>query len=62
MLIKAKVSFAGIVTMSVGETRDVNEEVAADLLRAGYAVAVKPSKLAKNKKAVTEDEADGGND
>lgn len=60
MLIKAKVSFAGIVTMSKGETREVCEEVAADLLRAGYAVEVKAGK-AKNKKAVTGDEADGGN-
>ena len=60
MLIKAKVSFAGIVTMSKGETREVCEEVAADLLRAGYAAEVKAGK-AKSKKAVTDDEADGGN-
>lgn len=60
MLIKAKVSFAGLVTMSKGETRDVNEEVAADLLRAGYASEVKAGK-AKSKKAVTDDEAVGGN-
>lgn len=60
MLIKAKVSFAGIVTMSKGETREVCEEVAADLLRAGYAAEVKTGKV-KNKKAVTGDEADGGN-
>ena len=60
MLVKAKVSFAGIVTMSKGETRDVNEEVAADLLRAGYASEVKAGK-AKNKKAVSEGEDDGGN-
>ena len=60
MLVKAKVSFAGLVTMSKGETRDVNEEVAADLLRAGYAVEGKAGK-AKSKKAVTDDEAVGGN-
>ena len=60
MLIKAKVSFAGIVTMSKGETRDVNEDVAADLLRAGYVAEVKSGK-AKSKKAVSEGEADGGN-
>ena len=61
MLIKAKVSFAGLVTMSRGETREVCEEVAADLLRAGYAVEVKSGK-AKSKKAVSEGEAVGGND
>ena len=60
MLLKAKISFAGLVTMSKGETRDVCEEVAADLLRAGYAVEVKAGK-AKSKKAVTDDEAVGGN-
>ena len=60
MLIKAKVSFAGIETMAAGETREVCEEVAADLLRAGYVVEVKAGK-AKNKKAVSEGEADGGN-
>ena len=60
MLIKAKLSFAGLVTMSKGETREVCEEVAADLLRAGYAAEVKSSKV-KNKKAVSEGEADGGN-
>ena len=60
MLIKAKVSFAGIVTMSKGETREVCEAVAADLLRAGYACEVKASK-AKSKKAVTDDEDVGGN-
>lgn len=61
MLIKAKVSFAGLVTMSKGETREVSEEVAADLLRAGYAVEVKSPKLAKNKKAGVSDEDVGGN-
>lgn len=60
MLVKAKISFAGTETMAAGETREVSEEVAADLLRAGYAVEVKTSK-AKNKKAVTDDEAVGGN-
>lgn len=60
MLIKAKISFAGIETMAAGETREVSEEVAADLLRAGYAVEVKAGK-AKSKKAVSEGEADGGN-
>lgn len=60
MLIKARVSFAGLVTMSKGETREVCEEVGSDLLRAGYAVKVKAGK-AKSKKAVTDDEDVGGN-
>lgn len=60
MLIKAKISFAGLVTMSKGETREVCEEVAADLLRAGYASEVKAGK-AKTKKAVSEGEDVGGN-
>ena len=61
MLVKAKVSFAGLVTMSKGEIREVCEEVGSDLLRAGYAVEVKAGR-AKSKKAVTDDEAFGGND
>lgn len=60
MLIKAKVSFAGLVTMAAGETREVCEEVGSDLLRAGYAVEVKAGK-AKSKKAVSEGEDVGGN-
>lgn len=60
MLIKAKVSFAGIETMAAGETREVCEEVASDLLRAGYVAEVKAGK-AKSKKAVTGDEDVGGN-
>ncbi len=46
MLIKAKVSFAGAVCMGRGETRDVDEGVAKDLLAADYAetAEVKPPK------------------
>lgn len=63
MLIKAKVSFAGVVSMGIGEIRDVlNEEVVHDLLKAGYAEEVKPAAKAKTKtkKAVTEDAAEQG--
>lgn len=60
MLVKAKISFAGLVTMASGETREVCEEVGSDLLRAGYAVEVKAGK-AKSKKAVSEGEDVGGN-
>ena len=61
MLLKAKISFAGLVTMAAGETREVCEEVAADLLRAGHVGEVKTGK-GKSKKAVSEGEAVGGND
>lgn len=35
--IKALISFTGAVTMAVGETADVADETAADLLKAGFA-------------------------
>lgn len=64
MLIKAKVSFAGLVSMGIGEIREVNnEEVVHDLLKAGYAEEVKPAAAkakTKTKKAVTEDAAEQG--
>lgn len=53
--IKALISFTGAVTMAVGETANVADEVAADLLRAGFAElvktdSVKPDKEKKAKK------------
>ena len=42
--IKALVSFAGVVTMGVNEEREVNAEIAKDLIKAGYAEEVKPVK------------------
>lgn len=64
MLIKAKVSFAGVVSMGVNEIREVhNEEVVRDLLKAGYVEEVKPAAKAsktRTKKAVTEDAAEQG--
>ncbi len=48
MKVKAKVSFAGIVTMGVGEVREVESKIADDLLRAGYVEKVeKPAKAPK---------------
>lgn len=35
--IKCLVPFAGTVSMAAGEEREVSDEVAADLIRAGYA-------------------------
>ena len=43
MKIKALVSFAGIVTMGVGEVKDVPTEIANDLIQAKYAEKVNTS-------------------
>ena len=54
MRIKALKSFSGLVTMTTGEERNVRDGIARDLLRAGYAEAVKaedPEKKAAGKKA-----------
>ena len=48
--IKALISFTGAVTMAVGETADVADEVAADLLRAGFAELAEADKEKKAKK------------
>jgi len=37
MLIKALRSFGGVVSMAAGEVKDVAEEIAKDLIRAGHA-------------------------
>lgn len=42
--IKALVSFAGKVTMAPGEIREVPNEIAEDLIRAGYAEKVTTAK------------------
>lgn len=49
--VKAKVSFAGIVTMGAGETRDIqNEEIVKDLVSAGYVEEIKTEKAPAKKK------------
>ena len=53
--VKAKVSFAGIVTMGVGETREVESVIADDLLRAGYIEMVEKPAKATKKVAKNED-------
>lgn len=40
MKIKALIPFVGQVTMGAGDTRDVPDEVAKDLIDAGYAAKV----------------------
>lgn len=48
MLVKALTSFAGIVSMSAGEIKDItDEELAKDLLHAGYIEEVKEAKVVK---------------
>lgn len=55
MKVKAIKSFAGIVTMGVGEVREVDGEIAKDLLRAGYIEEVEKPAKATKKGAKNED-------
>lgn len=55
MLYKALVTFAGMASMHAGEVRELDDNMAADLLRAGYIEQVpadtsqrKPRKGVKN--------------
>lgn len=41
MRVKALESFAGAVSMAAGETKDIDDAIAQDLLRAGYVVEEK---------------------
>lgn len=45
--IKATVPFAGVVSMAAGEIREVSNEIAADLIAAGYAEEVKGKRTQK---------------
>lgn len=56
MKIKALVSFAGLVNMTVGDIAEVDGLTAADLISAGYAEEVRDS--SKGKKAAKTDEAE----
>lgn len=48
MMYKAKVSFSGVVSMHVGEVKDISDvNIAKDLLKAGYIEEVKPAEKAK---------------
>lgn len=49
MKIKALVSFAGVVTMGVGEVRDVPANIANDLIQAKYAEKISASKKSGEK-------------
>ena len=48
MKVKAKVSFAGEVSMFPGEVRDIPDEVAAPLLECGYLAALDEAPSAEN--------------
>ena len=48
MKYKAKVSFSGIVSMSKGEVKEINDKsVVDDLLRAGYIEPIEKQKPSK---------------
>ena len=50
MKVKAKTSFAGIVTMAAGEIRDIPDaKIVKDLVQAGYVEEVKSAKAKKEK-------------
>ena len=44
---KARVNFSGVVSMNVGDVRNIEDvNIAKDLLKAGYIEEVKPAKKA----------------
>lgn len=46
--VKAKVSFAGVVTMGIGEVRDITDKaIVKDLVQAGYVEEIKTSSTTK---------------
>ena len=49
MKVKALVPFAGEVVMNTGETREVSDEIAKDLINAGYVEKVGGSAKAEPK-------------
>ena len=52
---KALVNFGGVVSMHVGEVKDISDvNIAKDLLRAGYIEEIKPAEKAKPKTTKTE--------
>lgn len=51
MLVKALKSFAGTISMYDGEIREIaNDEIAKDLLQAGYIEGIKEAKAVKTEK------------
>lgn len=63
MLVKAKTSFAGIVTMHGGEERDIkDEQVVKDLLACGYVTLLEDDKSNAASSAVSDDSANVGDE
>lgn len=62
MKVKALENFCGNVSMCVGEVLDIpNDNIAKDLLRAGYIVEVSPAKAeAKQERKGKKNERDNG--
>jgi hypothetical protein len=53
---KARVNFSGVVSMNVGDVRNIEDvNIAKDLLKAGYIEEVKPAKKAQTEKAETKE-------
>lgn len=64
---RAKVNFSGVVSMNVGEVKDIADvTIAKDLIKAGYIEEVKPAEKAKpvkdtsNKKPTSRAKKSGG--
>lgn len=52
---KALVNFGGVVSMHVGEVKNISDvNIAKDLLKAGYITEIKPAEKAKQAKETTE--------
>jgi hypothetical protein len=57
MIVKAKNSFCGVVSMTMGEIRDISDKsIVTDLLKAGYVEEIKEEKKTV-KKAVEKGES-----
>ncbi len=57
MIVKAKNSFCGVVSMTMGEVRDISDKsIVTDLLKAGYVEEIKEEKKTV-KKAVEKGES-----
>lgn len=53
MKIKALISFSGLITMGIGEVRDIeNKEMVKDLLEAGYVKKVVKADKINSKEAI----------
>lgn len=61
MKVKALCSFAGVITMAVGEVKEVDEDIlnSTDLIRSGYVVVIEDQAKAKEKKENKADEGAG---